>query len=239
MFKRILFSVLLLLPVTQLVLAHDTWIEKRDGQLLVLRGHDGSVEAYDPTLVKEPKATDVKGQVIAMEVVKNKENATLSPTGDPAIVAALYDSGYWLKTTDSWKKSTKREGKGKYDILESIKSLQWCKSVLAATSESLKPVGQGFEIVPQKDPMSVRVGDKLSIEVLYDGKPVEGAIVTTGGGHASDSKSPLKTDKEGMVSVMIEKAGFQMVKASHKVLIKDDSDADILSLATTLTYETK
>ena len=239
MLKRILFAVLLLAPATQFALAHDTWIQKRDGQLLVLRGHDGSVEAYDPTLVKEPKATDVKGQVVAMEVVKNKENTTLSPKGDPAIVAALYDSGYWLKTTDGWKKATKREGKGKYDIVQSLKSQQWCKSLLAATAESSKPVGQRFEVVPEKDPASVRMGDQLPIKVIFDGKPVEGAIITTGGGHASDTKSPLKTDKDGMASVTIEKAGFQMVKASHQLPIKDDPDADVLSLAATLTYETK
>jgi hypothetical protein len=30
-----------------------------------------------------------------------------------------------------------------------------------------------------------------------------------------------------------------MVKASHKVSIKDDPDADMFSLSATLTYETK
>jgi len=239
MLKRILFAVLLLAPATQFALAHDTWIQKRDGQLLVLRGHDGAVEAYDAALIKEPKAADAKGQVVEMEIVKNKENAALSPKGNPAIVAALYDSGYWLKTTDGWKKATKREGKGKYDIVESLKSKQWCKSVLAAGSESSKPIGQPFEVVPEKDPMTTRVGDKLLIKVIFEGKPVEGAIITTGGGHSSDTKSPLKTDKDGTASVTVEKAGFQMVKASHQIPIKDDPDADILSLAATLTYETK
>lgn len=239
MFKRILFAVLVLVPATQFALAHDTWIQKRDGQLLVLRGHDGAVEAYDPTLVKEPKATDVKGQSLEMEVVKNKENATLSPKGNPAIVAALYDSGYWLKTTDGWKKATKREGKGKYDIVESLRSKQWCKSVLVAGSESSKPIGQAFEVVPEKDPMTTRVGDKLFIKVIFEGKPVEGAVITTGGGHASDIKSSLKTDKDGTASVTVEKAGFQMVKASHQLPVKDDPDADILSLAATLTVRDK
>jgi hypothetical protein len=30
MFKRIVFTVLLMLPAAQVVIAHDTWIEKRD-----------------------------------------------------------------------------------------------------------------------------------------------------------------------------------------------------------------
>jgi nickel transport protein len=112
MSKRIFFAALLFLSAAQVALAHDTWIGNRNGQLFVLRGHGGAVEAYDPALVKEAKARDPQGRIIEMEIVQNKENASLSPKGNPAIVGALYDSGYWLKTTDGWKKSTKREGKG-------------------------------------------------------------------------------------------------------------------------------
>jgi hypothetical protein len=39
MVKRILFIVIPLLLTRQFVLAQDTWIEKRDGGLLVLHGH--------------------------------------------------------------------------------------------------------------------------------------------------------------------------------------------------------
>jgi nickel transport protein len=238
MLKRILFIALLLLSASQLVLAHDTWVEKRNGQLLVLRGHGGQVEAYDSALVKEAKAFDAKGQVVEMEIVRNKENASLLTKGNPVIVGALYDSGYWLKTTDGWKKATKREGKGKYDIVESIKSKQWCKTILCPTSESVKPLGQRFEVVPQRDPTTVQVGDKIPIKVVFDGKPVEGAIITTGGGHASDTKDPLKTGKDGMATVTIEKPGPQLVKATYTLPIKDDPDADALHLASTMTFDT-
>jgi nickel transport protein len=239
MLNRILFITLMLLFATQIVLAHDTWIEKRDGQLLVLRGHGGQVEGYNPELVTEAKALDAKGQVVPVEIVKNKENVSLSTKGNPAIVGALYDSGYWLKTTDGWKKATKREGKGKYEIVEALKSKQWCKNFLATSDESLKPVGQGFEVVPQKDPTTGRTGDKLPLQVVFDGKPVEGAIVGLGGGHEADKKDPIKTNKDGMASVTIEKPGPQLVKATHTVPIKDDPDADTLHLASTITFETR
>jgi len=239
MFKRIFFTVLLLILATQLVLAHDTWIEKRNGELLVLRGHGGTIEAYDPSLVKEVRALDAKGQAVEMEIVKNKENASLTTKGNPAVVSALYDSGYWLKTTDGWKKATKREGQGKYSIVESLKSKQWCKSLQAPSAESTKPVGQGFEIVPQIDPTTVRVGDKLLVKVFFNGKPAEGAIVGVGGGHQSDKKDPLKTDKDGMATVTIEKLGQQLVKATLAIPVKDDPDADALSLASTMTFVTQ
>lgn len=235
MFKRVFFTVLLVSLAGHAVFAHDTWIGKRNGELLVLRGHGGEVEGYDPSLVKEAKALDAKGQAVEVEIVKNKDNASLLPKGNPVIVAALYDSGYWLKTTDGWKKATKREGQGKYTIVESLKSKQWCKNMLATTAESLKPVGQRFELVPQTDPTTLRVGDKLSVKVIFDGKPVEGAIINTGG-HATDTKNPLKTDKDGMAGVSIEKTGPQMVKASHSIPIKDDPDADMLHVASTIAF---
>ena len=236
MFTRIIFTLLLLLSITPLVLAHDTWIEKRNGELLVLHGHDGTAEPYDAGRVKEPKALDAGGQAVGMEIVKNKENASLATKGNPAVIGVFYDSGYWLKTTDGWKQATKREGTGKYTIVESIKSEQYCKSLLAASAECLKPVGQRFEIVPQKDPATLRSGDKIHIKVLLDGKPVEGAVVATGAGHASDKKDPLKTDKEGMAAVTLDQSGLQMVKASHRVPLKGDSDADVLSVASTITF---
>lgn len=236
MSKKTLFTLLLTLFAAQAVLAHDTWIEKRNGELFVLRGHAGQVEAYDSALVTEAKAQDARSGIVVMEIVKNKENASLSPKSDPAVVGALYDSGYWLRTTDGWKKATKREGKGKYDIVESLKSKQWCKSFLAPSDANVKPLGQGFEVVPKKDPTSLRTGDKLPIQVMFDGKPVGGAIITTGGTHASDKKEPLKTDKDGMAVMVVERPGLQMAKAAHKVPIKDDPDADQLFLASTITF---
>ena len=238
MFKRMLLGVLLVLLAACSVLAHDTWIDKQNGELLVLRGHGGKAEAYDSSLVKEAKGLDAKGHAVEVQIKKNKENAALLTKGDPAIAGALYDSGYWLKTTDGWKKATKREGKGKYNIVESLKSKQYCKNFQATCSESSKPMGQRFEVIPQKDPMSAKVGDKLAIKVLFDGKPVEGAIINVGGGHG-DAKNLLKTDKSGMANVTIEKAGLQLIKAGHKIPLKDDPDADVLSLASTVTFTVK
>lgn len=237
MFKRCFFIVLLLLAATQLVPAHDTWIGKRDGELLVLHGHGDKIDPYDASRVKDAKAVDAKGQAVAMEIVRKKENASLSPKGDPAIVGALYNSGYWLKTTDGWKQETKRQGKGKYTIVESYKSEHWCKSFLAPSSASCKPLGLRFEIVPQKDPTTLSAGDKLAIKVLLDGKPVEGAVITTPSALVSEKKDPLKTDKAGAATATIRKSGSQMIKAKLRIPFKGDPDADMLSFSSTMTFK--
>lgn len=239
MLKRITFSILLVLFAGYCSLAHETWIEKRNGDVLVLRGHGGTAEPYDSSKVKEAKALDAKGQSVQMEIVKNKENASLKTKGDPVVVGALYDSGYWLKTTDGWKKATKREGKGKYSIVESLKSKQWCKTLLKSGDQNAKPLGQRFEIVPQKDPMTIGVGGTLPVKVVFDGKPMEGATVLVGGGHTPKEAASPKTNKDGEVSLTIERSGLQLLKATKKIPTKNDPDADLLSLSSTVTFVVK
>ncbi len=239
MFRRIVFVVLLLLVGTQLAPAHDTYIGKinvnPNRELFVIHGHGTTIDPYDPARVSEAKALDAKGQAVPLEIVKNKENASLSTKENPAVVGALWDSGYWLKTTDGWKEATKREGKGKYTILQSFKSEHWCKSFLAPSSKSSEPLGQRFEIVPGKDPTKLGAGDKLPITVLLNGKPVHGAIITTGGGHGSEKA--LRTDKDGTAVVAIEKKGPQLVKAKYRMPFEGDPDADMLSYSSTITFD--
>ncbi len=237
MFKKIVFTVLLLLAATQLALAHDTYIGKKNGALLVIHGHGTTTEPYDPAKVSEPIAFDNKGQAVPTEIVKTKENASLAPKEKPAIVGALWDSGYWLKTTDGWKQATKREGTGKYNILQSFKSEHWCKRFLAPSSKSCKPLGQRFEIVPGKDPTTLSAGARLPVLVLLNGKPVQGAVVTARGGHASKEKVTVRTDKEGKATVVIGKSGSRLVKARYRVPFEGDPDADMLSYSSTITFD--
>jgi hypothetical protein len=41
-----------------------------------------------------------------------------------------------------------------------------------------KPIGQRLEIVPESDPRTLRVGRRLRVRVLLDGKPLPGLIVS-------------------------------------------------------------
>lgn len=239
MLIRIVSVALLLLAATQLAPAHDTYIGTNNGELLVLHGHGTITEPYDPAKVSEPIAFDAKGQAVPIGIVKNKENASLVPKGKPAIVGALWYSGYWLKTTDGWKEGTKREGAGKYDILQSFKSEHWCKRFLAPSSKSCKPLGQRFEIVPEKNPMTLSAGDKLPIQVLLNGKPVQGALIIPREGHGSKKKETIRTDKEGKATVLIEKSGPQLIKARYRVPFEGDPDADMLSYSSTITFNTR
>lgn len=239
MFKRVLFAILLLLSTAQIVLAHELWIEKRNGKAVLIYGHGAKVDPYDPQKVKEAKAVDIKGSAVKVEILREKESASLALAEKPAIVTAFLDRGCWLKTTDGWKNVCKRKGQGKFSIVEAIKSRKYAKAVVDKSETFSKPMGMVFEIVPDKDPFTVKPGDTLPLQILFEGKPVDGAVVKAGDVHHSDAKKELKSNTDGKTSVVIAKPGLQKIFASYRVPLKDDPDADILSLSTSLTFETK
>ena len=65
-------------------------------------------------------------------------------------------------------------------------------------------MGAKMEIVPLKNPLTLKAGDKLPLLVLYEGKPLAGATVTAEG----IGKDALKTDANGRAEVAITKEGL-------------------------------
>ena len=74
-----------------------------------------------------------------------------------------------------------------------------------------EPVGLFLEIVPEKDPTALRVGDEFPVRVLRDGAPFAGFplnAVTAG-----DKKGEAqKTDSTGRATFKLNKAGRWLVK---------------------------
>ncbi|MFH1112780.1 MAG: DUF4198 domain-containing protein [Pseudomonadota bacterium] len=237
---RIPFGLLVLLLLSfQQAAAHDAWLQQKDGRLTVAFGHGNKLSAYDPEKVKDAKAVDCTGVIVPVEIVKDKDGASITSKGTPATVTVLFDGGYGVKTTEGWKRVTKREAQGKFSIIEALKSRKYSKALLAQCDTFSKPLGLFFEIVPRKDPFACKPGEALPIKVLLDGKPMEGAVVKTGdAGHSKSSDKPM-TDKDGKASVIIAKGGPQLVFASYKRPLKDDPDADVLSLSTSLSFDLK
>jgi uncharacterized GH25 family protein len=82
-----------------------------------------------------------------------------------------------------------------------------------------------------KNPYGLKAGDSCPIQVFFRGKPINGAEV-----EGRDHKIIATTDKEGIAGIRIAR-GNQLISVSHKEPIKDDPDADYMSLTATLTFE--
>ncbi len=230
--KKTLVLAMVLILLASFSYAHDAWIEKKDGQFIVLYGHGNKTETYDAAKVKEVRAYGIEGSIVQVTVEKEGYPVIIKPKGKAALISLFFDNGFWSKTPDGWKNKPKKEVP---DAVESSHSMKYSKAILKWSDKFSKPLGMKMEIVPLKNPLSLKAGDTLPLKVFLDDKPVEGASINAGGYHKDD----MKTDKDGMADVKIEKSGFQIIAAGIKIPLKDNPNADVLSLSANITFEVK
>ncbi|MGH9200739.1 MAG: DUF4198 domain-containing protein [Vicinamibacterales bacterium] len=90
-----------------------------------------------------------------------------------------------------------------------------------------KPLGLPAELVPATDPTALRAGDSLTVRLLLDGRPVEGALV--GGIYASSKGKPdewpvrARTDARGEARLSLDHAGPWLLRTVHMVRREGES----------------
>jgi len=219
------------------VFAHDIWVEKKDGKLVVLYGHadKNKFESIEPAKIKEINGFDKNGKKMSVKIVQDKDILSIVPAKDLAAVTLFFDGGFFVKTTDGYKHVSKREVK---EYIESSHSVKYDKTLFGWNKKFSKPLGMRLEIVPAKNPFDIKKGQAFPVKVLFEGKPLEGAKIKVKA-NGKESPTELVTNKEGTADIVIEKAGIQKIATRHKIPLKDNPDADDLSIGTALTFETK
>ena len=208
------------------VSAHDFWIEQKGKELLVVYGHG---EDFDFSKVKIIKAFGQGGREIEVRREKKEKALLLQPIEPPSWIFVEIDNGYWSKTIYGWKNLPKRKASR---VVEANRSLYYSKVLLAWNDAAQSPIDIApLDIVLLKNPFELKPGDQLPIKVFYSGKPIAGVEVED-----RDDEIVSTTDKEGGAKVRISR-GQQLISVSHNEPIKDDPDADYLSLTATLTFE--
>ena len=98
-----------------------------------------------------------------------------------------------------------------------------------------EPVGLFLEIIPEKDPTALRIGDEFPVRVMRDGAPLAGFALqaVTAGDKEGEAQ---KTDAAGRATFKLNKAGRWMVKGveSRK---STQPDLNFEAKSTTLTVE--
>jgi nickel transport protein len=188
MLKKTLLICLMMFVITFSAFAHDAWIEKKDGQFIVVYGHIGKTEIYNPTKVKEVKAYGIDGSIIQVAISNESYPVILKPKEKPALITLFFDNGFWSKTPDGYINKPKKEVP---NAIESYHSIKYSKAILKWSDEFSKPLGMQLEICPLKNPLSLKPGDKLPLKVFLNGTAVEGVSIYVEG----SSIMNLKTDK--------------------------------------------
>ena len=218
---------LCLLP--SLVLAHDLWLEPKEGALVLRYGHrGGEALPLDASKVKSLRCLSATGGAPAdLRGAATATGREVRVAASCAAAGAYVDGGTWSLTPDGEKNLPRRQCP---DAVKAWESRQYAKWIDVRSPHARTPLGERFEIVPVSDLAAVHSGDKATFRVLLDGQPVNGATV------AIDHHPLGETDSAGEVRVKIRATDVESISASlRRPLTSPDADAEVWEAS--LTFE--
>lgn len=233
--KKLITVMLVILLFTQSASAHHLWIEKEGDMFKIAWGHPPEIDPYEPERVIEVKAFDRKGKEVKLDRKDEKDKVFLSSKGDVSMITLSFEGGFFVTTPEGKKRLTKREAqKTGLQLIDSVYSSQYAKSLFGYSDAVTKPAGMKFEIVPLKNPYVLKPEELLPIKVFFEGRPMEGVPI-----EIKSNKETVKTKKDGIASIKMSEKGMQFVLAKKRISTQGNPDADYLSFTTVLTFELK
>jgi len=107
----------------------------------------------------------------------------------------------------------------------------------AATSIADRVTGLPLELVAERTPRLSAPGDALPVQLLFRGRPLEGALVMAVNRLDPQERHAARSDAEGRVQFALRSGGLWLVKAVHMERAADRSVADWESWWASLTFE--
>jgi uncharacterized GH25 family protein len=114
------------------------------------------------------------------------------------------------------------------------------KSLLCAGDCAMgadRAVGLALELVSENNPYAARAGEKMPFRLLWNGKPLEGALVVALSKGSPETKLSARTDASGRVTFRLPRGGIWLVKTVHMTRAPAGGDVDWESLWASLTFE--
>ena len=210
--------------------AHDAFFESlssgSDGKFIVRFADQGKPLSYSPSKLKRTWAYNKAGQEVPLQQTPGADVVEIKAPADAAMLALEFENGFFSRlpsgsvekpmnevpgaTTGVWAKKT-----GKY-------VLQWGGAVN-------KPAGMELEIIPTAT-STPKAGDVIKVQVLWQGKPIEGVMVSKG-----EHQVGMTTDANGFTTYNVQ-PGHNFVWAERRIPVAGDARYTTLAVATNLVF---
>jgi uncharacterized GH25 family protein len=260
--RRVSVSIALLLS-TASALAHDFWIEPTHfapelGQVVGLRLRVGVSLVGDPVGV-----TPEYFKQFVVEAGQQRRPVNVRDSADPAgqvriTAPGLQVVGYHGQPSRIELGADKFNAYLKDEGLEAVlkqrarrkQSQASARELYARCAKSLlqsgpadaaqhdQRLGFALELIAERNPYAMRVGQALPLQLIYEGRPLRGALVVALNSLNPGQKLSARTDRDGRVRLALPPGGMWLVKAVHMVPAPAGSDADWSSLWASLSFET-
>jgi len=158
------------------------------------------------------------------------------------MAVVIPQNGFSSKTPEGYQR-----GKSKKDlknVLECKYSEKFGKALFtvkapggSAFSQSL---GHRMEIVPMKDPATLKEGDDLPVKVMIEGQPARTYVYGTYAGFSSEPNTfayTTHTDKDGIAKIRMIKGGTWLLLARQETPYSDTAVCDKLVYSASLTFQ--
>ncbi len=212
-------------------LAHDALFEPATpaapGRYIVRYADEGKPLPYPPAKLTKVWGYDAAGKTLALQASPETDVVRVQAPREATLLALEFDNGFYSRTTSGTVNKPMNEAPGAVSALWAKKT---GKYVVQWTPQVAQPLGMQFEIVPLAA-AAPKAGDTLTVQVLFEGKPVEGIKVSK-----SEHGSGEKTDAQGRASYRVD-AGRNFIWAERRAPVRGDPRHDSLATASNVVFQ--
>lgn len=99
--------------------------------------------------------------------------------------------------------------------------------------------GMPLEIIPMQNPYFSKIGDKFTVKVLFNGKPLTDKMIVTWNKTdiTKTRQQKLRTNADGEMTFTLDQKGQWMVSSVHMIPIVNNPEGDYQSYWGNLTFE--
>jgi uncharacterized GH25 family protein len=266
MFRRLsgLATAAVVLSMAPPLFAHDMWIDPttffpEPGTIVGLRlrvGENllGDPLPRDPSLIHQFVFEDESGRkpVVGRD---GADPAGLLRAATPGMLVVGYRSNPSTieQTPEKFNQYLKEEGLDSVAALRArrketgvkvremfsrcAKSLVLAGPATAGRGDRL--LGLPLEIVAERNPYLTAIGQHLPFRLIYENRPLPGALVVAINRLNPTEKLSARTDHEGRVRFTLTRGGMWLIKVVHMVPAPAGSNAEWASYWASLTFELK
>ena len=260
--RRSILVLIALLAASASLSAHDFWIEPTGfmsdlGRVVGVKLRVGQDFHGDPV----PRSDELIGDFVVVDVNGRRQvvgrdgsdpagllrvsspglmvigyRSRPSPVTLPAEKFTAYLKEEGLETVIDARargKASQREGREIFS--RAAKSL--VRSGEMAPGSGDRALGFPIELVAERNPYQMRVGDSLPVRLTYKDAPLAGALVMAFNQRHPYLKKRVRSDANGRAAFTIDEPGPWLVKAVHMVPAPAGSNADWESFWASLTFE--
>ncbi|MEW6387988.1 MAG: DUF4198 domain-containing protein [Thermodesulfobacteriota bacterium] len=186
------------------------------------------------------KALGPDGQEFPLKKISTTQYEFTPPKAGVYVVSAQVVPGFLSKTAEGFKLQKKTEVPGAVSCFHFDMSTKTVLNVGGPRQGFDRSVRTALEIVPRKNPNTLKAGDTLPVKVYFEGAPLAGAEVKAAQEKPADSKKPFflvgKTNAQGEVQVKLDQPGKWLLVTFHKTPYQPAAECDDNRYTASLTF---